>query len=151
MRVINDYNKAGRTWSEGDVAELKRLYAAKEATSDIANALGRTVRGIQGALVKFGIEYRQQAQIRFERPQAVVKPRYVDSKAPSGYVSLMDAKPNQCRWGYGIDAKDANKGTAHYVCGKKCKEGSSYCDKHHNMAWSPREKPDITGLADKYQ
>lgn len=119
--------------------EIVALYKMGKSLDAIAKLCGKTRNAVSGIISHSGAsraDYRKLSN-------AVNKSRIVDyNSPPKGSVALLHAVPNQCRW--------PHKDSGHFVCGKKCVSGKSYCQKHYDMAWSRRERENIEGLADVY-
>lgn len=128
--------------------EIIALYKQGKSLDYIAKLCGKTPNSVSGIISHAGAsrtDYRKLSN-------AVNKSRIVDyNSPPKGSVALLYTTRSQCVWPYGLTAKDLKKGDGHFVCGKKCVSGKSYCQKHYAMAWSKRERESIEGLAEVYK
>jgi hypothetical protein len=118
----------------------------KKGVRDIANFIGVTKSSAAGRAMRLGLKRLQAPRFKglTNGPRKRPAPKLVRDKPPrlptkaatdlapdqsNCAISLIEAKPHQCRWP--LDEPTA----AMMVCGETKCEGSSYCIRHHNIAY----------------
>lgn len=124
-------------WTQKQDAILISLYG-KVSSHEVSEKIGRSRNAIIGRAQRLGLKFpkkepkpKPEPKPRVKRivKQKPVKKRKVEvtmTEKPSMPIHLIDLKDNQCRQVIG-DPKNG------MFCGKVVKNGSSYCNHHHNI------------------
>lgn len=134
------------SWTDDRVATLKKLWGEGKTAAEIAKELGDVTRNaVIGKAHRLKLSNRvspiQQNKKATPKPANTSKPETVEKKAapravaapvkPLGKkLSLLDLKPNQCRWSEG-DPREDDFG----FCGDQIMPGLPYCAEHAKVAY----------------
>lgn len=145
-------------WDNAEiVAELRQLWAEnKTSCTDIASYLTKKYgvpisrNAVIGKVQRLGLECHKQAGTERSKatreakrnppplriPEEMIKP-VVPSEQPKkervpqyGDYTILDLKERSCRWPMSDNSADMR------YCGIRQVDGSSYCERHRNIAWS---------------
>lgn len=132
--------KAGSTsmtWTEAQIAELERLWAAGQSTSQIGTALGVSKNAVIGKAHRLNLPVRA-SPIRRESKPKQAKRKLVPKKQPRLRRRLLFQPGPQrhgspsCLWPIG----DPGKVDFHF-CGNQTVPGRPYCAEHCARAYLP--------------
>lgn len=143
-------------WTEERVEKLKALWAEGLSASQVATKLGGVTRSaVIGKVLRLKLDGRDKPSVprapRKRAPERPIKLRVVgptvfhdaEARPPRavpppgtegpGRVTLLDAKPRDCRWPIGDPQADDFT-----FCGAHAEEGHPYCGDHEKVAYQPR-------------
>lgn len=133
------------SWTDERVALLKKLWGEGKTAAEIATTLGGVTRNaVIGKAHRLKLSNRispiqpakkvsAKAPANTSTPPAPQpkRPKIKTEDIPRGQgLSLLDLKPNMCRWPSG-DPRDQDFG----FCGHRCSPGLPYCDEHARIAY----------------
>lgn len=131
------------SWTDERVALLKKLWGEGKTAAEIATTLGGVTRNaVIGKAHRLKLSNRMSPIQPTKKPKTPantstppapplkkLRPKAADVPKGQG-LSLMDLKPNMCRWPSG-DPRDDDFG----FCGGRCATGLPYCDEHAKVAY----------------
>jgi GcrA cell cycle regulator len=134
------------SWTDDRVATLKKLWGEGKTAAEIAKELGDVTRNaVIGKAHRLKLSNRvspiQSNKKAVPKPANISKPEPLEKKAaprpPAAPVkilgeklSLIDLKPNQCRWSEGDPREDDFS-----FCGDQIMPGLPYCAEHAKVAY----------------
>ena len=138
------------TWTPQRTETLKRMWADGASCADIGRVVGKSRNAISGKIHRLGLSGRftpsfpvkdkTRVSRRTEQPHSAKKgkkaARVAKTPKPAPVdateaIAFDDLQENQCRYFIG-------DGHTH-CCGKPTKDGSSYCEHHHAVVWTPAD------------
>ena len=111
-------------WSQEDDKQLLQLMSKGHSYQEIANMMVRSRSAIAGRAHR--LRYKATPEVRKTLRRKVLT---ITEPQESFNLSLLDLKPNSCRWP--SDEKVDGNTT---FCGVTCVPGKSYCSHHTDKA-----------------
>lgn len=135
------------TWTDERIAQLRDLWAEGLTAAECAVEIGGITRNaVVGKVFRLKLEPRQErvnpkkrhAKRKARKPAVKIEPPPPPDPTPptsATRVSLMELRPNTCRWPTGdVGSEDF------FFCGAPTHADKPYCGYHCRLAYQPKTK-----------